>query len=238
MANNSSNSSSGKPSTNGNDAIEKFGQSPFGRLKEVIPEKDLPKIFSGVGKGESGGSSFGGGAAGSGAADSSKADLAYGGNPFAGDNFWNIFAGGVNPSKVGGNSPAVGGSPSAGGGNPFAGGGKPPAGSGSKSSGSDPLTGAGVSSSNPLAGSGKPSSGSSDPLTGTGSQTYGISTSEIPNGFDLRVTIDKLVNSKVDKELGGGKTPSFGSGQGQTSPFGGDGQTSPFGGQTLPFGGQ
>ncbi|WP_375505036.1 hypothetical protein [uncultured Nostoc sp.] len=202
MADNSSNSGSGKPSTNGNDAIEKFGQSPFGRLKEVIPEKDLPKIFSGVGNGESGGSPFGGGAAPGG----SQPNLAYGGNPFAGDNFWNIFAGGVNPSKVGGNSPAVGGS-------------NPPAGSGSQTSGSDPLTGAGASSSNPLAGSGKPSPSGSDPLTGTG-QTYGISTSEIPNGFDLRVTIDKLVNSKVDKELGAGGSNPFGAGAGAGGGYG------------------
>lgn len=71
-------------------------QSPFGRLSEVLDVEDLSNIFSGVGD----------------AADSSNAenpfasnnpnsesDLAYGGNPFAGDNFWNIFAGGVNPGE-------------------------------------------------------------------------------------------------------------------------------------------
>ncbi len=34
-------------------------------------------------------------------ASTSPSDLSYGGNPFAGDNFWNIFAGGVNPSYLG-----------------------------------------------------------------------------------------------------------------------------------------
>jgi len=71
-------------------------QSPFGRLSEVLDVEDLANIFSGVGD----------------AADSSntenpftsnnpnsESDLAYGGNPFAGDNFWNIFAGGVNPGE-------------------------------------------------------------------------------------------------------------------------------------------
>ena len=30
----------------------------------------------------------------------SSENLAYGGNPFAGQNFWDIFAGGVNPSDA------------------------------------------------------------------------------------------------------------------------------------------
>ncbi|MDZ7967922.1 MAG: hypothetical protein RM368_23690, partial [Nostoc sp. DedSLP03] len=204
MADNSSNSGSSNSSTSGNNPIE---QSPFGRLEEVVGKEGVKNLFSGVGKGEDGSSPFGG----SDGSGGSQPDLAYGGNPFAGDNFWNIFAGGVNPSKVAGSPSTGGGSPSTGGGN--------------QSSGSDPLTGAGGSS-NSSAGGGNPSTGGSnqgsgsDPLTGTGSQTYGISTSEIPNGFDLRVTIDKLVASKLDKELGDGKTPSFG-GSGGIPSFGG-----------------
>ena len=49
---------------------------------------------------------FGGGSensagGGSGGAGGGSGDLAYNGNPFAGENFWNIFAGGVNPSQIG-----------------------------------------------------------------------------------------------------------------------------------------
>lgn len=209
-----SNSGSGNSSTSGNNKLE---QSPFGRLKEVVPEKDFVNLFSGVGDGKGGGSPFGGGGAGGG----SQPDLAYGGNPFAGDNFWNIFAGGVNPSKVGGN-PTVGGAnstaggsnPTAGGANPFASGGNPTAGGANQGSGSDPLTGA-------------------------GSQTDGISTTKIPDGFGLRVTIDNLVNSRLNKEPGGGQIPSFGSGQipsfgnGQI-PSSGSGQIPSFSGEEMP----
>jgi hypothetical protein len=161
MAENSSNS--------GNNSIS---QSPFGRLEGVLGEEGLTNIFSGIGNGEGGGSSaFGGGGGGG-----SNPDLAYGGNPFAGDNFWNIFAGGVNPSAGGSNQ-----------------------------------------------GSG------SDPLTGASNDTYGISTSEIPNGLDLRVTIDKTVDSKLDEEVGsGGGVPSFGSGGGIPS-FGSGGGIPSFG---------
>jgi hypothetical protein len=189
MAEDLSNSAGGNSSTSGNNPLR---DSPFGRLGEVLSEEELTNLFSGVGNGQGGGSSFGGGG--------SQPDLAYGGNPFAGDNFWNIFAGGVNPS-------AGGGRPSTGGGN-------------------DPLTGGGSSS------------------------TGGISTTEIPDGFSLRATIDKLIDSRLDNELGDGQIPSFGSGQtpsfgsGQTPSFGsgqtpsfGGGQTPSFGGQTPSFGG-
>ncbi|WP_414518955.1 hypothetical protein [Nostoc sp. PCC 9305] len=206
MAEDLSNSSSSNSSTSGNNSIS---QSPFGRLEEVVGKEGVKNLFSGVGNGESGSNPFGGGAAAGGGG--SKPDLAYGGNPFAGDNFWNIFAGGVNPSKGGG-------SPSTGGGIPS--GGIPSTGGGNQGSGYDPLT-------------------------GSNSQTYGISTTEIPDGFTLRATIDKLVNSKLDKEVGGGQTSPFPTGGqtspfptgGQTSPFPTDGQTSPFptGGQTSPF---
>jgi hypothetical protein len=68
-------------------------------------------------------------------------------------------------------------------------------------------------------------------LTGAGRQTYGISTTEIPNAFTLRTDIDKIIDSRLDKELGGGQSPSFGGGQGQSSPFGGgQGQAPSFGG--------
>ncbi len=244
MAEDMSKSGSGQSSTSGNDAIGQFGQSPFGRLKEVVPEKDLPKIFSGVGNQEGGGSPFGGaggagGAGGGTGGGGSQPDLPYGGNPFAGDNFWNIFAGGVNPSAPS----AAGGGSSPAGGNPFAGGGSSPtggnpfAGGGSSPTGGNPSAGGGSSPAG-----GNPSAGNRDPLTGANSQTYGISTTEIPDGFTLRATIDKLIDSRLDKELGGGQTPSFSSGQGQTPSFGGiggSGQTSSFGGgdQNLPFGG-
>ncbi|MEH2035752.1 hypothetical protein [Nostoc sp.] len=226
MAEDLSNSSSGNSSTSGNNPIE---QSPFGRLEVVVGKEGVKNLFSGVGNGEGGASPFGGGAAGG-----SQPDLAYGGNPFAGDNFWNIFAGGVNPS----NPPKGGGIPSTGGGIPS--GGIPSTGGGIPSggipSGGIPSTGGGI----PSTGGGNQGSGY-DPLTGSSSQTYGISTTEIPDGFTLRATIDKLVNSKLDKEVGGGQTSPFPTG-GQTSPFPTGGQTSPFptGGQTspLPTGGQ
>ena len=220
-----SDSGSGKSSTNGNNQL---GQSPFGRLKEVLSEKDFANLFSGVGDGKSGGSPFGGGGAGGG----SQPDLAYGGNPFAGDNFWNIFAGGVNPSKVGGSPSTGGSSTSTGGGNPFAGGSSASTGGGNPfAGGSSASTGGG----SPSTGGGNQGSGY-DPLTGSSSQTYGISTTETPDGFTLRATIDKLVNSKLDKEVGGGQTSPFPTG-GQTSPFPTGGQTSSFptGGQTSSF---
>ncbi|MEH2067847.1 MAG: hypothetical protein V7K47_06725, partial [Nostoc sp.] len=137
------NGGSGNSSTGGDNPIR---NSPFGRLSEVLTDEELSKLFSGVGNGEGGGNPFGG--------SGSKPDLPYDGNPFAGDNFWDIFADGVNPSAGGG--------------------------------GRDPLTGAGA-----------------------GSQSTSISTTEIPDGFDLRVTIDSLVNSRLNKELGDGKIPSF-----------------------------
>ncbi|MEH2448179.1 MAG: hypothetical protein V7K18_21135 [Nostoc sp.] len=147
---------------NSSNSVDKLRDSPFGRLSEVLGDKDLSQIFSGAGKGEGSGSSpFGGGGGG---ASGSKPDLAYGGNPFAGDNFWNIFAGGKNPSAIGKN-------PSAGGAN---------------------------------------QGSATDPLTGVGSKGSTISTTEIPDGFGLRGTIDNLVNSKLKEAQGGSVIPSFG----------------------------
>jgi hypothetical protein len=68
-------------------------QSPFDRLTEVLGEDGLSSIFSGLGSSSGGSSPFG-------ESSPMSGDLPYGGNPFAGDNFWNIFAGGVNPSNI------------------------------------------------------------------------------------------------------------------------------------------
>ncbi len=80
---------------------ELLRQSPFGVLLD-IPEVDgAEDIFGNVNL--SGGSNpFGGGSGGF------SADSPYGGNPFAGDNFWNLFAGGVNPANTTGNNPSAG----------------------------------------------------------------------------------------------------------------------------------
>ncbi|MEH1997902.1 MAG: hypothetical protein V7L00_03865 [Nostoc sp.] len=142
---------------NSSSAADKLRDSPFGRLSEVLSDKDLSNIFSGTGNKEGSGNPFGG--SGTGTGSGSKPDLAYGGNPFAGDNFWNIFAGGVNPSAGGANQ-----------------------------------------------GTGK------DPLTGAGSQGSSISTTKIPDGLGLRITIDNLVNSRLKEAQGGGGIPSSGSG--------------------------
>ncbi|MEH2414533.1 hypothetical protein [Nostoc sp.] len=165
---------------NSSSAADKLRDSPFGRLSEVLSDKDLSNIFSGTGNKEGSGNPFGGSGTGtgSGSGSGSKPDLAYGGNPFAGDNFWNIFAGGVNPSAGGANQ-----------------------------------------------GTGK------DPLTGAGSQGSSISTTKIPDGLGLRVTIDNLVNSRLKEAQGGGGIPSSGSGG---IPSLGSGGTLSFGSGGIP----
>lgn len=116
------------------------------------------------------------------------------------------------PSGGGGSSPGGGspftrfgdpnapGSPLTGGVNPWA-----------TSGGSDPLTG-GSSGSSPLA------NGGSDPLIGGGSNT-----TQPPDGFSLRVEIDKLVNSRLKNELGDDVPldQAFGGGSGGIPSFGG-----------------
>jgi PPE-repeat protein len=137
-------SGEGNASAGANDLIR---QSPFGPLLD-LPGVDGPEdIFGNVGVPDSSeGNPFEGGGdnpvAGGG-------DLPYGGNPFAGDNFWNIFAGGVNPadtSSFGGGSNSANGSngssgsgnnPFAGGSNPLVGGGNPFAGDNSNTSNPD-----------------------------------------------------------------------------------------------------
>jgi hypothetical protein len=98
---NDSSDSGTHPSAGGGNLLQ---QSPFGRLSEVLGEEGLSTIFGGVGNSTGDNSSMNSG-------------LPYGGNPFAGDNFWNIFAGGVNPASGNfgaggsGNSAFSGGSP-------------------------------------------------------------------------------------------------------------------------------
>ncbi|MDZ8104360.1 MAG: hypothetical protein RM338_01865 [Nostoc sp. DedQUE12a] len=174
------NSGSGNSSSAGDNPLR---NSPFGRLSEVLSDEELSNLFSGVGNGENSGNPLGGGGG----------NLPYNGNPFAGDNFWNIFAGGVNPSAGGGGR---------------------------------------------------------DPLIGAGSQSTNISTTEIPDGFNLRVTIDNLINSRLNEELGDDEIPSFdpsqipsfggGNGGGQIPSFGGGngGQIPSFDPSQIPsFGG-
>ncbi len=174
-------------SSNTQDLNELLGQSPFGRLLNIqgadgnnLTAQD---IFGNLGSG--GGNAFGGGtgsSAGAGGASSNQ-DLPYGGNPFAGDNFWNIFAGGVNPSNPtsnasttggGGNPFAGGGAPATGGGgNPFAGGGAPATGGGGNPfvGGGAPATGGGG---NPFAGGGAPATGGGgNPFAGGGAPATG-----------------------------------------------------------------
>ncbi|MBD2520744.1 hypothetical protein H6G93_38585 [Nostoc sp. FACHB-973] len=174
------NSGNSNSSTGGDNPLI---NSPFGPLSEVLSDEELSNIFSGLGNGEGSGSPFG-----------ESGNI----NPFASENFWDIFAGGVNPSAGG--------------------------------SVRDPLT---------------------------GGQSGSINTTEIPDGFSLSVTIENLINSRLNEELGDGQIPPFdpsqiplfGGGQipsfdfSQIPSFGG-GQTPPFdisqipsftGGQTPPF---
>ncbi|WP_414571836.1 hypothetical protein [Nostoc sp. CCY 9925] len=162
------NSDSSNSSTGGDNPLR---NSPFGRLSEVLSDEEFSNLFSGVGNGENSGNPLGG----------SGNNLPYNGNPFAGDNFWNIFAGGVNPSASG---------------------------------------------------------GTRDPLTGVGSQSTTISTTEIPDGFSLRATIDKQINSRLDEELGDGQSPSFDPSQIPSFGGGNGGQIPSFDPSQIPsFGG-
>jgi hypothetical protein len=145
------NGGSGNPSTG--DISELLKTTPFAPLFD-IPNVDDQVIIEGFGN------AFGNGGlenpfpVGSGSTDPSG--LPYNGNPFAGDNFWNIFAGGQNPTQVGGS-----GDPLTGGGNPFAGGsggGNPFAGG---SGGGNPFAG-GSGGGNPFAGG----SGGGNPFAG------------------------------------------------------------------------
>ncbi|MGB3655845.1 MAG: hypothetical protein WBA41_32170, partial [Rivularia sp. (in: cyanobacteria)] len=81
---------------------------PFSRLLDIqgadgenIGVQDIFGNLGGEGGMGGGGNPFGGGEGGP-PSDMDMGELAYGGNPFAGDNFWDIFAGGVNPSELSG----------------------------------------------------------------------------------------------------------------------------------------
>ncbi|MEM6402831.1 MAG: hypothetical protein AAF757_21815, partial [Cyanobacteria bacterium P01_D01_bin.116] len=118
---------------------------PFNRLLDIQGadgENLGPQdIFGNLG-GSGGGNPFGDSgedSAGGPPADMDMGELPYGGNPFAGDNFWTIFNGGQNPagggfgggsSMDGGDQVTEGGNPSAGGGFGGFGGGMPSFGGG------------------------------------------------------------------------------------------------------------
>lgn len=88
---------------------ELLRQSPFGPLLDIEGVDGIEDIFGNVGV-PGGDSAFGGGNP-----PSFDANSPYGGNPFAGDNFWNIFAGGVNPSNPSTTGGNTGGFPGGGG---------------------------------------------------------------------------------------------------------------------------
>ncbi len=96
---------------------ELLRQSPFGPLLDIEgvggEKLTVEDIFGNLGT-PGGGNAFSGGV-------SFDENSPYGGNPFAGDNFWNLFAGGVNPSNTTGSNPSGGGMPGA----PSGGGGMP-----------------------------------------------------------------------------------------------------------------
>ena len=96
--------------SNTQDLNELLRQSPFGPLLD-IEKADGSKVTAGDifgNLGTQGGSSSFGGSGGANFDENSP----YGGNPFAGENFWNIFAGGVNPSNPTGSPSSGGGIPS------------------------------------------------------------------------------------------------------------------------------
>ncbi|MEA5504047.1 hypothetical protein VB735_13165 [Halotia wernerae UHCC 0503] len=153
------NGGSGNP-PNG-DLGELLRTTPFAPLLD-IPNVDEKVIIEGFGN------AFGNGGLDNpfpvGSVDPS--DLPYNGNPFAGDNFWNIFAGGQNPTQVSGS-----GDPLTGGSNPFAGGSNPFAG------GSNPFAG----SSNPFAGGENPFAGGENPFAG-GSNSFASGSNPFAGG--------------------------------------------------------
>ena len=115
---------------------------PFNRLLDIQGadgENLGPQdIFGNLG-GSGGGNPFGDsgegseGSEGGPPADMDIGELPYGGSPFAGDNFWTLFNGGVNPADgaSGAGMPSFGGSgDDSSGGNPFGGGGMPSFGGG------------------------------------------------------------------------------------------------------------
>ncbi|KYC37255.1 hypothetical protein WA1_47420 [Scytonema hofmannii PCC 7110] len=74
--------------------MDEVNLGPFNRLLDIEGVNGPEDIFGNVGGSFSGDNPFT-----MGSSSSNIQDLPYNGNPFAGDNFWNIFAGGVNPSN-------------------------------------------------------------------------------------------------------------------------------------------
>jgi len=214
--------------SSGSDPTELLGQSPFGRLSEVLGD-DLSSIFSGVGGDSSagGGNPFGGGSnpfgsgtagsSGSAPSGASSSDLPYGGNPFAGNNFSTIFGGSTAGSS--GSAPS--------GGSPF--------GSGGAAGGSVPTDSSGnplISGSNSVVGNypnapvgGGPSSSGNAPAEDSGYPTES--------------------NYQSQQAMGSGETTiPFSSGSGPArggSPFGSSNSSvgagsSPFGAGNAPMG--
>ncbi|MBV6627268.1 MAG: hypothetical protein KI793_30740 [Rivularia sp. (in: Bacteria)] len=159
---NSNNEGDSSMDGNSMQGSENVNLGPFSRLLDIqgadgenLGPQDIFGNLSG------GSNPFGGSGEGSEdgpPADMDMGELEYGGNPFAGNNFWTIFNGGVNPAEAsgggfGGGSPMGGGDEVTEGGNPFAGGGMPSFGGGSFGGGS------GDSGGNPFAGGGMPSFG-------------------------------------------------------------------------------
>ncbi|MEC4881582.1 MAG: hypothetical protein SAL70_09570 [Scytonema sp. PMC 1070.18] len=90
--NNVNSFNSGNSENSTTDSNNLFASSPWGRLSEV-GINSFEDVFGNVG-GSSDNSPFGAGG------PSMGSDSPYGSNPFAGDNFWNTFAGGVNPTDA------------------------------------------------------------------------------------------------------------------------------------------
>jgi hypothetical protein len=76
--------------------MDEMNLGPFDRLIGLPGIESPEDIFGNVGGNFGGENPFGGGSISMG----STSESPYGMNPFAGDNFWNIFAGGVNPSQM------------------------------------------------------------------------------------------------------------------------------------------
>ncbi len=161
-----------------------LGQSPFGRLLDIQGadgnKLGAEDIFGNIG---AGGSSFGSGGA------NFNASSPYGGNPFAGDNFWNTFAGGVNPSNISGNAPMGGGAPN----------GNPASSGGGFSGGNPASSGGGFSDGNP-ASSGAPSGNSGSPSSTTGSNTQDLNELLSQSPFAPLLDIQKADGNKLTGE--------------------------------------
>ncbi|MBA2748818.1 MAG: PEP-CTERM sorting domain-containing protein [Tatlockia sp.] len=213
-------------SSNTQDLNELLRQSPFGSLLDIKGADGnnltVTDIFGNVGapggnNSPSGGANF-------------DPNSPYGGNPFAGDNFWNIFAGGVNPSNISGSAPSGGGS----GGSPVSstGGGSTgdPAGFGGGSTGAPAGFGGGSTGAPAGVGGGSP-----NPTTGENTQDSNALISQSP--FAPLLDIEKADGSKltVDDIFGNVNLPASSSPLGNGGdPFAGDNFWNTFAGGVNP----